>query len=73
MQPVLHATYVQAVTNLVTHFVRTGVMSTPVSYPSGGCVPKPSAKEIQGMENATLGLMVLFLASAMVLTKDAWR
>jgi len=58
----------------MTHFERSGVMGAPASSTGGaGGDPKPSVKDIWGMGNVTLGLMVLFLASVMVLTKDAFH
>lgn len=55
--------------NLVTHLERTGTIGAVDS-------PPPAAgdtKDIWGMGSKALGVMVLFLASAMVLTRDAFH
>lgn len=55
--------------NLFAHLERTGAVGKPSVEPGG----KPFVKRIVGMGNWRLGLVVLFLASVMVLTRDAFH
>ena len=58
--------------NIITHLERSGLVGK-AQTPAAGEDPKPFVKDIWGMGNKALGLMVLFLASVMVLTRDAFH
>lgn len=61
--------FAQVALNLVTHLESTGKIGAARISDSS----KPFVKEIVGMGNVYLGLMVLFLASVMVLSRDAYH
>ncbi|CAM9317992.1 unnamed protein product [Scytosiphon promiscuus] len=60
--------FAQVAVNIITHLERTGTIGVP-DDPDGGT----PAKDISGMGNVLLGLMVLLLASVMVLSRDAFH
>lgn len=63
--------FAQVAVNLITHFQRTGTIGAAASEASEE--NKLSAKEIVGMGNVPLALILLFLASVMVLRRDAFH
>lgn len=68
----LHVPDTQVAANLVTHLERTGTIGTAATA-TATKKPSPIDKDISGMGSTALGLMVLFLASVMVLTRDAFH
>lgn len=61
--------FAQVALNLVAHFESAGKIGSASILDNS----KPFVKEIVGMGNVYLGLMVLFLASVMVLSRDAYH
>eukprot|EP00903_Cladosiphon_okamuranus_P018236 g16775.t1 len=65
--------FAQVAVNIITHLERSGTIGVVQSPPDASPDAKPFVKDIWGMGNASLGLMVLFLATVMVLTRDAFH
>lgn len=63
--------FAQVAVNLVVHLERTGTIGAAAA--SSSSPEKPFVKNVSGMGNILLGLMVVFLASVMVLTRDAYH
>lgn len=57
--------------NIITHLERTGTIGVPDTPDDNAGAP--TTKDISGMGNVLLGLMVLLLASVMVLSRDAFH
>ena len=63
--------FAQVAVNLVAHLENTGTIGAARVIPTPSA--KPFVKEIVGMGSVLLGLVVVFLASVMVLSRDAYH
>ncbi|CAN0169434.1 unnamed protein product [Ascophyllum nodosum] len=63
--------FAQVAVNLVAHLENTGTIGAARVTPTPSA--KPFVKEIVGMGSVLLGLVVVFLASVMVLSRDAYH